>query len=463
MAVNRNSRLEEKMSQGALILRITGSMGSEYSYDVIERMTQRELYRHMAHFYDNKDNNGGLEEYLEQQGATVIPWYDSNGFEEEYPVSFYEFEYDYDIGITEALELSFMKQAELLIHRAEYGQTYFNKDDRNLIVNCAYKLGNIEDTTKLIDEMIEAIEAPDMRSIQYVKDMAQIEIDDLPDSMVGVSDMYEYGFRSKMMLPLTKDSALKLHGYDAELMVLHTDGSREVVQSAEDIQNHDGLFEITKREWKQVREIPEPEGDLSYTVEAMRPLAREQALELYDLGYDIYYPMENHTLQPVQRRAEIEDGLYFQMSLAEWEQSKERLVTEGSVNRYGIYQLRDTESARDYRFMGLDFVERQGYHVEKSDYELVYSGLLSEQDSLDSLYERFNIHRPSDFTGHSLSVSDVVVLQRNGIVTANYVDSFGFQELDDFLEIEHPLAIQLEGLEEAAFQIGERYLTIQEV
>ncbi|NCB94118.1 MAG: DUF4316 domain-containing protein [Clostridia bacterium] len=463
MATNRKSRLEERLGKGALMLRIVDSTANEYTYNVIERVTQRELYLHTARFQDNRENSESLEEYLEQRGVTVTTWYDSNGFTEENPVNFYDIEYDFDTGITEATELSFIRQAELLINRAEYSQTYFNADDRNLIVNYAYKLGNMEDTQRLIDEMIDAIESPDLRSIQYVKDMAQIEIDDLPDAMVGISDMYDFGFRSKSILPITKERALTMHEYDAELMLLNSDGTRAMVQSVEDIQNHDGIFGITKREWKQMREMPEPEGDLSYVVEAMHPLTREHALEFYDLGYDIYYPMENNTMQPVQRRTEIENGLYFQMPLIDWEQSKERLIMEGSVSRYGIYQLRDTEQARDYRFMGLDFVERHGYHVEKSDYEMVYSGLLGEQDSLDSLYERFNLQRPSDFTGHSLSVSDVVVLQRNGIVTANYVDSFGFQELEDFLEVERPLVQQIEGQDEIAFHIGDRYLTVQEV
>lgn len=54
-------------------------------------------------------------------------------------------------------------------------------------------------------------------------------------------------------------------------------------------------------------------------------------------------------------------------------------------------------------------------------------------------YTRFNIERPEDFTGHSLSVSDVVVIRQNGQETAHYCDSFGFSEVPEFLEPENYL------------------------
>lgn len=53
-------------------------------------------------------------------------------------------------------------------------------------------------------------------------------------------------------------------------------------------------------------------------------------------------------------------------------------------------------------------------------------------ETLEDIYRRFNIDHPEDFKGHSLSVSDVVVLHGNGADTAYYVDSIGFQELPGF-------------------------------
>ena len=72
--------------------------------------------------------------------------------------------------------------------------------------------------------------------------------------------------------------------------------------------------------------------------------------------------------------------------------------------------------------------------VDKANYELVYSAPLALGTSLEDIYTRFNIDHPKDFKGHSLSVSDVVVLHQNGQDTAHYVDSFGYKEVPEFLQ-----------------------------
>ena len=69
----------------------------------------------------------------------------------------------------------------------------------------------------------------------------------------------------------------------------------------------------------------------------------------------------------------------------------------------------------------------------------------------NGIYERFNIQRPADFTGHSLSVSDVVVLNDGSTVKAYYVDSIGFAELPDFFK-ERNLDLQKENLLNEALQ-----------
>ena len=51
-----------------------------------------------------------------------------------------------------------------------------------------------------------------------------------------------------------------------------------------------------------------------------------------------------------------------------------------------------------------------------------------------SIYQKFNCARPTDYHGHSLSVSDVIALKRNGEVSVHYVDSIGFKELPGFLD-----------------------------
>ena len=80
----------------------------------------------------------------------------------------------------------------------------------------------------------------------------------------------------------------------------------------------------------------------------------------------------------------------------------------------------------DYRFEPLDAIRNNGLSVKPENYELVYTAPLTEQDSLESIYTRFNIDHPADFKGHSLSVSDIVVLHQDGKDTAHYCDRFGF-------------------------------------
>ena len=70
--------------------------------------------------------------------------------------------------------------------------------------------------------------------------------------------------------------------------------------------------------------------------------------------------------------------------------------------------------------------------VNADDYESKYKEEWKPGETLETIYECFNIHRPEDFTGHSLSVSDVVVLECETEKKAFYVDSFGFSELKDF-------------------------------
>ena len=105
----------------------------------------------------------------------------------------------------------------------------------------------------------------------------------------------------------------------------------------------------------------------------------------------------------------------------------ERLAT------YELFQIKEGGNGQAYQFMGMDFVKNNKLVVDKNDYESVYRGELKEGETLDTLYEKFNLYHPDDFTGHSMSVSDVIIMNRGGRLTAYYVDSFGFTELPDFV------------------------------
>ena len=101
---------------------------------------------------------------------------------------------------------------------------------------------------------------------------------------------------------------------------------------------------------------------------------------------------------------------------------------------FSIYQIKGGDGTRDFRFEPYDRLHAAGNVVDKANYELVYSAELTPGTSLEDIYTRFNIDHPKDFKGHSLSVSDVVVLHQNGQDTAHYVDSFGYKEVPEFLQ-----------------------------
>ena len=105
---------------------------------------------------------------------------------------------------------------------------------------------------------------------------------------------------------------------------------------------------------------------------------------------------------------------------------------------FSIYQLKGGDETLDYRFEPLDSIHRNGLSVDPANYELVYTAPLTERDSLESIYTRFNMDRPADFTGHSLSISDIVVLHQDGKDTAHYCDRFGFSQVPEFLQERQP-------------------------
>ena len=105
---------------------------------------------------------------------------------------------------------------------------------------------------------------------------------------------------------------------------------------------------------------------------------------------------------------------------------------------FSIYQIKSGDETRDYRFEPYDRLQATGRSVDRANYDLVYTAPLDGKTTLEDIYRTFNIDHPADFKGHSLSVSDVVVLHQGGKDTAHYCDSFGFQQVPEFLR-ENPL------------------------
>ena len=128
-------------------------------------------------------------------------------------------------------------------------------------------------------------------------------------------------------------------------------------------------------------------------------------------------------------------------------------------DHFSIYQLKDDDSLHYIRFEGLMRLHKEGNEVERDNYDLVYEAALKPGTSLDDLYYEFNMQHPKDFRGHSMSVSDIVVLHKEDEDKAFYVDTFGFTEVPEFL-LEKVHEQQMD-MDEAAYKLGDRYISIQ--
>lgn len=367
---------------------------------------------------DEKEWDGNYLSYMEKQGAEITLLASSSKELNGNMPDFWDYEYDFDAGLTDAEKLSVMQQAEHIINRLEHGQPAFSDDERNLIVNYAYKLGDMEKTRELA-EHIYAQEVDGNQDVALAMIDAQAEIDALPDSMVSISEMQEYGYTWNEMLPLTQERALELFDGDLPVYLLHTDGSETTVSDRKQIVEHDGMCGIEKGDWQNERKLR-----------------------------------------------------MMQEELSESDSNREAQLLYGNTDKYGIFQLKDDPELDKLRFEGTESLKRMGITKDNFDavlpenYKLVYLGELSElqgqtqSETLEAIYTKFNIDHPADYKAHSLSVSDIVVLHENGENTAHFVDSFGFTELSKFM-------LTLEGKEneiemELAVHIADRYILMHE-
>ena len=200
---------------------------------------------------------------------------------------------------------------------------------------------------------------------------------------------------------------MELFDHDLPVYLLHNDGSETTVEDRKQITEHEGIFGIEKGDWENERKLR-------------------------------------------SMQAELSDN----------EINKEAQLLYSSSDKYGIYQLKHNPELDHLRFEGTESLKRMGITknnfdaIKPENYELIYVGELSELqeqtqgETLEVIYEKFNIDHPEDYRGHSMSVSDIVVLHQNGENSAHFVDSFGFTRLPDFMQ-----TLTLEGVKEKEEEI----------
>lgn len=364
------------------------------------------------------------------------------------------------------------------IERAERRGISFPEDVKEDIFRYADLIGEEDKVRSLVRNLARATEASQEEQVNDILYGAEMEIRDLPDETIGRLELLDYGYTADDMVPLRKEAALEYHRTGSKIYCLESDGSKGEYASREMIQAHDGLFGMEVQEWQR-RNDYDREDDYNYgedfgnpLQEPMRVVDRDEALRFYDAGANIYLITTFSRPVPAIERMEIERGSeHYQLPSTEWERFhnlewemkkypqiqslREADLLLGTGRTFGIYQIRDGSAGEAYAFMNMNFIENHGLQIRKEDYELVYTAERIGNMSLDDIFEQFNINRPEDFRGHSLSVSDVVVLNDNGHVTAHFVDSISFQEINSFLDLEEI------SLDELAYEIDERYFAIQ--
>ena len=208
----------------------------------------------------------------------------------------------------------------------------------------------------------------------------------MPDTGIGFLEMYQYGYTDgNAMLPLTKERAMELFMQDVPVFLLYADSTEAMALDAEDISSHTGVFGVEREEWDAVRGV---------------------------------------------------------VTLSE-QADTEKLFLENPQDAFLIYQIRRGGELDAYRFMNYDYLQSKGVTPERGGYDAIYTGGFMDygnaRTNLDMIYQRFNVDHPADFKGHSLSVSDIVALKQNGVVSCHYVDNIGFRELPNFLKPENYL------------------------
>ncbi len=350
-----------------------------------------------------------------------------------------------------AERMTAMQYAEKLIGDKEQEKTIFDDEQRNLIVNFAFKLDDRAATEELVNGLAAAQSENDKEVVNRLMYDAQEKIENLPDGIICVSEKHDYGYLKDDVLPLTKEGAREWHRAGEKIYPLFKDGAAGEFASKEQIEQHDGIFGIRTDTWERIlleQQESYLEDDFAHPEFPLSPISREQALRLFDEGKQIYFVRTSPWPTIVTERAEIERGSdVFQIASSDLvlEPSKEDSLLHSGEKQFGIYQITDRDPEHDYRFMGLDFVQKKGVTVSRANYDLIYAAPLTNKDTLEAIFERFNIQRPADFTGHSLSVSDVVVLNDGSTVKAYYVDSIGFAELPEFFK-ERNMNLQKETL-----------------
>ena len=209
----------------------------------------------------------------------------------------------------------------------------------------------------------------------------------MPDPALTQDDLEKCGYLDSDLLPLSKERAYELMERDLTVYIIQEGENPEMAFDSSDLDAHDGIFAVARDEWEESSQF------------------HEKVLERQD------------------RQLEREQAF---------------LSHEGDC--FAIYQV-SRDDPQNIRFMNMDWLQSHDISVERGSYDLIYTAPLTATGSTDAkleqLFQQFNLEKPVDFHSPSMSVSDIVALKQNGVVSCHYVDSVGFQQIPGFLPENH--------------------------
>lgn len=210
----------------------------------------------------------------------------------------------------------------------------------------------------------------------------------MPDSAMMENALEKCGYLDGDLLPLSREQAYELMEHDLTVYMIQSGENPEMAFDSSDLDTHDGIFAVSREEW-------------------------EQSPEFHDQV----------------------------MARQEHQQEREQAFMRYPADSFAIYQVK-RDDPENIRFMNMDWLKGNGLTVSHDNYDLVYTAPLTSSGSvtekLEEIYQQFNLHRPADYHSPSLSVSDIVAIKQDGMVSCHYVDSIGFEKVSGFLP-ENPL------------------------
>jgi len=231
----------------------------------------------------------------------------------------------------------------------------------------------------LLEKLHAAQDAFVAEAIQnYTEEVLQRYVDMPPDPTISVEYMHFCGFTDPDMLPISEDRAKELAERGIAVYQLFDHGMKHRIDDPADITVFGGLYGVTRQEWEQVR-LDVPARDV------------------------------------------------------------ERRFMERPEPVMAIYQLKET-APHELLFEAYDHLDNP---PARENYDCLYvrevHPTMPIPELLEQQFQIYNTDRPDDFTGHSLSMSDIIALKRDGEVSYHYVDTFGFREVPNFQRPENYL------------------------